>query len=195
MLDLIHDIQSSYRKVLACMSRPGIIKNIIEQSEKVNIDICFSKSMLILMYMLLDAEVSLKIVSHKEEDIARLVNQLTYVKCKSLEEADFIFVMGDADESMVEQAFRAAKVGSLIDPHKSATIVVEAEKISNNKELLLKGPGIYKENYVQVELEGNWVVEREKKNIEYPLGIDMILVDKNSNIMCLPRTTQIKIGR
>ncbi|WP_315065629.1 phosphonate C-P lyase system protein PhnH [uncultured Clostridium sp.] len=192
MLDLVHDIQTSYRKVLNCMSRPGSIENIAYQIEKVDINIDFSKSTLIMMYMLLDAEVSFKIVSHEEEKIGKLVNQLTYGKYTSLEEADFIFIMKDADEDMVEQAFKAAKIGDLIDPHKSATIVVEVEEINNNKELMLRGPGIKKENYIQVKVKGDWLGEREKKNIEYPLGIDMILLDEESNVMCLPRTTQIK---
>lgn len=192
MLNLVHDIQSSYRKVLNCMSRPGTIENIAEESEKVDGNVNFSKSILILMYMLLDAEVSLKVVSHEEESITQLFNQLTYAKEKSVEEADFIFVMRDADEAMQEEAIKAAKIGNLIDPHASATIIVEVEEISNNKELILAGPGIEKENYVQVDVKGNWIKERSKKNIEYPLGIDMILVDKNFNIICLPRTTQIK---
>lgn len=192
MLDLVHDIQTSYRKVLNCMSRPGSIENLACQIEKVDIDVDFSRSTLIMMYMLLDAEVSFKIVSHEEEKISKLVNQLTYGKYTSLEEADFIFIMKDADEDMVEQAFKAAKIGDLIDPHKSATIVVEVEEISGNKELMLTGPGIKKENYMQVKIKGDWLGEREKKNIEYPLGIDMILLDEESNVMCLPRTTQIK---
>ena len=192
MLDLVHDIQTSYRKVLNCMSRPGSIENLACQIEKVDIDVDFSRSTLIMMYMLLDAEVSFKIVSHEEEKISKLVNQLTYGKYTSLEEADFIFIMKDADEDMVEQTFKAAKIGDLIDPHKSATIVVEAEEISGNKELMLTGPGIKKENYMQVKIKGDWLGEREKKNIEYPLGIDMILLDEESNVMCLPRTTQIK---
>ncbi len=192
MLDLVHDIQTSYRKVLNCMSRPGSIENLACQIEKVDIDADFSRSTLIMMYMLLDAEVSFKIVSHEEEKISKLVNQLTYGKYTSLEEADFIFIMKDADEDMVEQTFKAAKIGDLIDPHKSATIVVEVEEISGNKELMLTGPGIKKENYMQVKIKGDWLGEREKKNIEYPLGIDMILLDEESNVMCLPRTTQIK---
>ena len=57
---------------------------------------------------------------------------------------------------------------------------------------MLTGPGIKKENYMQVKIKGDWLGEREKKNIEYPLGIDMILLDEESNVMCLPRTTQIK---
>lgn len=192
MFDLVHDIQSSYRKVLSCMSRPGTIEGIAEYSEKLDINIDFSKSMLVLMYMLLDAEVSLKIVSSREEEITSLVSQLTYVKCKSLEEADFIFILKDSTPEIIEEAFKDAKIGDLIDPHKAATIVFEVEALSNNNRLTLIGPGIEKENYVEVEAKGDWIGEREKKNIEYPLGIDMILVDKNSNIMCLPRTTQIK---
>lgn len=63
--------------------------------------------------------------------------------------------------------------------------------ISNDKELILKGPGIKDKNYIKVDISGNWVEKRELKNIEYPLGVDTIIIDKNSNLICLPRTTQI----
>ena len=53
-LDLIHDIQSTYRKVLNSMARPGIIENIKDEADKVNVDIDCYKSTFLIMLMLLD---------------------------------------------------------------------------------------------------------------------------------------------
>ncbi|MTI65834.1 MAG: phosphonate C-P lyase system protein PhnH [Firmicutes bacterium] len=190
-LDMVHDIQRTYRKVLNSMSRPGEIENIKNESQKVDIDTEFFNSTLVLMFMLLDAEVSFKIISNKEDEMTKFINQLTYAKSKELHEADFIFLLNDAKKEDIESTFKKAKVGDLINPNKSATIIVESEKITNEKDLTLKGPGIKEVNYVEVKLKGNWIEERNEKNIEYPLGIDVIFTDINSNIMCLPRTTQI----
>lgn len=191
-LDLVHDIQNSYRKVLNCMSRPGYIENIAVEGEKVDIDICFYRQTLVLIFMLLDAEVSYKIVSEREHEIATLINQLTYAREECVEEADYIFVLMDANNHLLEETFKAAKIGDLIDPHKSATIIVEVEEISNAKEYVLTGPGIEKKAYVGIKAKGNWFKEREGKIAEYPLGIDVIFIDKASNVMCLPRTTQVQ---
>jgi alpha-D-ribose 1-methylphosphonate 5-triphosphate synthase subunit PhnH len=190
-LDLVHDIQKSYRKVLNCMARPGVIESIKEVSEKVDMNIDFLKSTLVIMFMLLDAEVSFKIISKNERDLTNIVNQLTYAKASDAEAADFVFVLRDAAPEDIELAFRDAKLGDLIDPHKSATIIVEVDEVSNEKALALKGPGIEEINYVKITALGNWIEAREQKNIEYPLGVDTIFIDKGSNILCLPRTTQI----
>ena len=192
-LDLVHDIQKTYRKVLNCMSRPGLIEDIEEHSCKVDIDIDFLKPTLVMMILLLDAEVSFKIFSEKEEEITKLVNQLTYAKAKSVDEADFIFILRDAAPCDIDLSFREAKQGSLIDPHKSATIILETEEVSNKKDLQLKGPGMKEENYCGIMAEGSWVEERSEKNAEYPMGVDTIFIDSNSNIMCIPRTTDIKM--
>lgn len=190
--DLVHDIQIAYRKVLNCMSRPGLIENIKNESDKLDIEICFNNQSLVLMLMLLDAQASFKIVSKKEHEIAAAVNQLTYAKNQSTEEADYIFIFKDADEKMLEEAVRAAKIGSLIDPHKSATVIIEAEQIFKAEEYRLKGPGIESTAYISIKTESDWVKERENKITEYPLGIDLIFVDKVANIVCLPRTTKVQ---
>jgi len=190
-LDLVHDIQTSYRKVLNSMSRPGRIENIALQSKKADIEIDFYPTTLVIMLMLLDAEVSYKIVSAREEEITNLINQLTYAKFKSTEDADFIFVLQDATTKQIEEAFRNAKIGNLIDPHQSTTLIVETNGLSNDHEMILKGPGIAEIEYAKIQVDANWIHEREMKNQEYPLGIDVIFIDRDSNMMCIPRTTQI----
>lgn len=190
-LDLVHDTQKTYRKLLRCMSRPGVIESIKEQSEKIDFDISFYKSTLVNMYVLLDGEVTFNIVSINKEEITNFVNQLTYAKATRLEEADFIFILNDADENSLGNAYTRAKLGTLIDPHKSATIIAEVEKLSTDRKYCLKGPGIDDLCYVDIITKGLFVGERENKNIEYPLGIDTVFIDKEDQIMCLPRTTKI----
>ncbi|SKC47732.1 phosphonate C-P lyase system protein PhnH [Maledivibacter halophilus] len=190
-VDLVHDIQKAYRNVVESMSRPGLITNISKEANKVDLDIEFYNSTLVLMLMLLDAEVSFKVFSENEEKITKLVSQLTYAKPNPLEKSSYVFIMKDSKTIDIEEAFEKAYGGNLIDPHKSATIIIEANNISNDKELILKGPGIKDKNYIKVDISGNWVEKRELKNIEYPLGVDTIIIDKNSNLICLPRTTQI----
>lgn len=188
--DLVHDIQKVYRKTLNCMSRPGIIENISVESRNIDIDVPFYSSTMVLMYMVLDTEVSFKIISSKEEEVGRFINQITYSKVTATKEADFIFILKDAAAEKIEEAFVEAKIGDLIDPHKSATIIFEVESLSNYEDIILKGPGIENTSHVKIDTHSNWLKEREKKNIEYPLGIDIIFTDRSSNIMCLPRTTE-----
>jgi len=190
-LDLVHDTQMVYRKLLKCMSRPGYIESIESQSKKIDFDISFYTGTLVNMYMLLDGEVTFNIVSKNKDIITNFVNQLTYAKATTLEEADFIFILSDAPKNSLEEAFKRAKLGTLIDPHKSATIIVEVEKLSSEKKYLLKGSGIEDLCHVNIITNGLFVEERKNKNIEYPLGVDTIFIDREDQIMCLPRTTQI----
>ncbi len=190
-LDMVHDIQRVYRKVVDCMSKPGHINNICEEASRIDLDIDFYNSTVVLMLMLLDPEVSFKIFSINEDKITKLVNQLTYAKAETVENANFIFVLRDTEEANIGKAFERGYEGSLIDPHSSATIIIESGSITKDKDLILSGPGIKDKNYVTIDLPHNWIEKRSLKNTEYPLGVDTIIVDGDSNLLCLPRTTEI----
>lgn len=190
-IDLVHDIQSVYRKTLSCMARPGDISSIKEECEKLDIDLEFYPSTLALMLMFLDGEVTFAIASDMETESVEFVKQMTFGKISKIEEADFIFILKDASPEKVEKVFTYAKIGDLLDPHKSATIVFEIESLSKDQVLAFKGPGIQEVSYGNIKSDVSWIKERKERNIEYPLGIDIIFTDKDSNIMCLPRTTQV----
>jgi alpha-D-ribose 1-methylphosphonate 5-triphosphate synthase subunit PhnH len=143
------------------------------------------------MLMLLDAEVTFHILGGETQNISRYINQLTYSKVVPLEEADFIYVLEGADSEEIEGAIIRCKIGDLVNPHLSATLIIEVEKISNHRDLVLSGPGIKGEKYISISGETDWVKLRAEKNIEYPLGIEMYFVDKNYNLLALPRTTKI----
>jgi len=191
-LDLIHDLQGVYRKILNAMARPGVIENIKEEAEKVDIELDCFKGTFLLMLMLLDGEVTFNIISENSMSVTSLVSQLTYARVKPLEEADYIFILKDICLKKIGLAYKKGKIGDLVNPNSSATIIAEFEEIKEGKQLELVGPGIKDTNRISISEDKAWIKVRKEKNKEFPLGLDAIYIDKNSNVMCLPRTTQIK---
>jgi alpha-D-ribose 1-methylphosphonate 5-triphosphate synthase subunit PhnH len=190
-LNFVHDIQIAYRSLLDSFSRPGTITSIDKQASKVDIETGCLPSTTVLMLMLLDTEVTFKVVSERERWITKTINQLTYAKAAEAKDADFIFVMNDATTGNLENAIHEAKTGNLINPHEAATLVIEADSVTTGESLVLSGPGIQKESGVSISLKGDWQEIRAEKNVEFPLGIDLIFTDSKSDLLCLPRTTKI----
>lgn len=95
-LDLVHDIQAAYRKTIDAISRPGSLHSIREQADKVEIACGCFNSTVVLALMLMDTEVRFKVVSGREAELTKLLNQLTYAKAAEAAAAQFILVTGDA---------------------------------------------------------------------------------------------------
>ena len=70
--------------------------------------------------------------------------------------------------------------------------MVEARSLSEAGSLLLSGPGIESSARLGVGLEGGWVAARAAKNVEFPLGVDLIFVDARFRLAALPRTTSVR---
>jgi alpha-D-ribose 1-methylphosphonate 5-triphosphate synthase subunit PhnH len=82
-------------------------------------------------------------------------------------------------------------VGTFLDPHRGATVVLEAGRLEEAGPLRLEGPGIDGSRTLGVGMESGWVDERARRNAEYPLGLDLYLVDAAGRLVGLPRTTRI----
>jgi alpha-D-ribose 1-methylphosphonate 5-triphosphate synthase subunit PhnH len=193
-LDLVHDLQAAYRQVLKAMAGPGLIASLREQAIKVDVETALYPATLILALMLLDTEVTFKVFAEKETEINRLISQLTYAKTAAADRADFIFVLRDAGPGALQEALELAYPGDLLNPHRAATLIVEADLSTSTQGLVLTGPGIPGERRIADRAAADWVERRADKNSEYPLGIEMIFTDSEDNIIGLPRTTQIQRG-
>jgi alpha-D-ribose 1-methylphosphonate 5-triphosphate synthase subunit PhnH len=190
-IDVVHDTQEVFRAILHCMSRPGTIKNIVEISKKMEQQGICQNSTFIIARTLLDAEVRFHVVGKKTESIEQYISAYTLSKVEELQAADYIFIMKDAQQQTISEVFNKVKKGTLLNPQQSATIVIETEMLSNEPHLMLTGPGIASTENVEITASEYWVKDRAEANIEYPLGVDMLLIDGDCNIMCLPRTTII----
>ncbi|MGL4346365.1 MAG: phosphonate C-P lyase system protein PhnH [Cellulosilyticaceae bacterium] len=192
-IEKVHAMQQTYRKVLQAMSRPGEITDLSSEAQQFAKEEGCYQGTLLLMRMLLDAEVSFHRVT-KGQWTAAQIESLTYAKAVALEEADFVFVQEDATCAQRIETIAAMKVGDLINPHQSATVIMEVACLSDAAQIILEGPGIKSSNPLSVGGAIGWLEERALKNKEYPMGIDMIFVDPYGKVACLPRTTKVARG-
>jgi len=190
-LDIVHDIQTAYRKVIDSMARPGTIADLSEEAGKLEQTEYCLNSTLVLAQMLLDTEVSFKVVSASKAQAADQFGQLTYAKQAEAGEADYIFVLRDTVPDDLLRAIEEAKTGELADPHFSATLIIETDSLIGGTKLRLTGPGIQSAASAEPLLRESWVDARAERNAEFPLGLDMIFVDAEHRLLALPRTTQI----
>jgi alpha-D-ribose 1-methylphosphonate 5-triphosphate synthase subunit PhnH len=196
-LDIVHDLQSVYRKLVDSTSRPGLISDLRKEAALVEEEDqkgC-SASVLLVALTLFDQEVSFKVFSPQADSVSKTINQLTYAKPTEAKKADFLLILQDAEKGCFEEAINHAKAGTLKNPHKSAFLIVEAKSVTSGEALLLKGPGIHTTELIHIDINENWVESRQEKNKEYPLGIDLIFIDQHHQLIALPRTTQITRNR
>ncbi|MBL3641378.1 phosphonate C-P lyase system protein PhnH [Peribacillus frigoritolerans] len=191
-LDVVHDIQTVYRKLVTATSRPGTLVVLDREARTLDVQMECLSSTILLARTVLDPEVSFKVISKAEEAVSRMINQLTYSKPVDLPEADFIFILHDASEEQMKEALDKAKVGNLLNPHESAMIILEVPDVTKGDSMILSGPGIQDESFLSLPNVSAWLAARNEKNMEFPLGIDMYFVDQQDRLIALPRTTRIR---
>ena len=190
-LQQVHYTQFVYRKLLDCMSRPGEILQLDHENriETTAFD-CFQATTG-LLFTLLDQEVSYYIISESSEKISQVITTYTLAQPAPIEEADFIIVLEDAKKSDVSSALQQCKIGTLRDPHESATWIIESTLHAGN-EVTLTGPGIQTESSLVLGLsEEFWDIRKERLR-EFPLGFDVIFTNDQNEITCMPRTTKVE---
>lgn len=191
-LDAVHDLQSIYRKMVDSTSRPGNIEDLRREAGLVETIAGCSPSLLVMAQTLLDQEVTFNIISSQADHAAKIINQLTYAKQTETGEADYIFILQDAERGSLEEAIEQAKPGTLKNPHRSATIITEVDSVISGDPLFLTGPGIEGTETVFVEIKNHrWMEARLEKNREFPLGVDLMFIDSSHQLLSVPRTTQI----
>ena len=192
MIDIVHDIAGSYRELLQANSYPGQLGKFKKYIKNNSFETPFYEATLLFVYMLLDSEVTFCVIGEGSVDAQAYIAKLTYAKNAPPEEADYIFILSSAANNEIMDAIKHSKAGTLVDPHKSATIICEAKSVTEGKTMHIVGPGIKDTAEIMVDYAQGWEKVRGEKNSEFPLGIEMYFVDKKSKVLALPRTTIVK---
>ncbi len=192
--DEVFDAQHHFRLILDSMARPGKINNIPA------IDILppagINKSSAIIALALLNTDASFLSVNENQQEITEYIALNTAAQPSSIGEADFIFTNGLQDAELIY----AAKIGTLPYPENSATFVIDTEQIAKENfegalQITLSGPGIETTDVVFVKgLNAALLDAVKEQNLEFPLGVDLILTDDNNNLLCIPRSNQFKVA-
>jgi alpha-D-ribose 1-methylphosphonate 5-triphosphate synthase subunit PhnH len=194
--DACFDCQRIFRMILDSMARPGKINNINISSEIT--DEYQYDSMLKILITLLDNEVTFSMSTQMGEQFKKDVAGYTGSIISEIQSADFYIARG----SDVNNEILQLKKGTLQFPDDSCTVIMAVNSIVRAVDecslpasrLKLKGPGIKDYSFAAVEgLNFHNINLIKQRNVEYPLGIDAILVDDYGNVLCLPRTVKIEV--
>ncbi|WP_114938755.1 phosphonate C-P lyase system protein PhnH [Mucilaginibacter endophyticus] len=186
--DTVFDEQQHFRLLLDSMARPGKINTF--PAMEIMPPVGLNQASALTGFALLNADTSYHIAGYNGADIAQYLLVNTASQQASIDTAEYIFLPENHDGRGLEKA----RVGTPVYPEDSATLIAEAELISeqvveNSLGITLKGPGVNGEARVFVSGINPALLEYLKEqNVEYPLGIDLIVTDKQNNLFCIPRS-------
>lgn len=182
------DTQYVFRKLLTAMSQPG-------QIQQLDMDLdCPGKLHMAtgaIFLSMLDFDTPLNAdISGSSEEIQWLRFHTGMPFTRSRHQSLFA-VVTDCDQLYDPAVYN---LGSIEDPHRSTTLLVQTWGISENGRLRIQGPGIKNESYITIKgiKESFWINRRELLSASFPLGVDMVFICEN-RFVALPRTTRLEM--
>jgi len=182
--------QKTFKTLMQTMSRPGTVQQLdLREGDAPYMPILLT---------LLDNEVTFAIqgdansegiIEDIKDNIIDGIILATGSKQTSVEQADFILV---TDGTNVADK---AKRGDLRYPDKGATIIYQVNSLNGSDlPIRLKGPGIPGERVLTVDgFCQEEIVNVKAANQDFPMGVDLILVDSEARVSCIPRTTRTEV--
>ncbi len=170
--------QKIFRKLLHCFSFPG---EIVSLKEYIGTD-----SILVgILATILDQSVTWSDDDNLVMQSDRLLLQSPLDSAKNAQ-----YIVKNASHTSLENL--EINLGDLSNPETSATLILLGESISKGDlKLSLTGPGIANRNNIFLQgFDPDWFILRNQWNRNFPLGVDLILVD-TEQVLALPRTTRI----
>ena len=188
--DIVFDAQQHFRLLLDSMSRPGKINTFpivdILPPEGLN------QASALTGFALLNPDVTYYIAGDNSEDIAGYMLVNTSSQQEDISVADYIFL----PEGYYADDIYSARTGTPTYPEDSATLIASVRLISEQPHegsvaITLKGPGVNGQAGVFVDGISSGLLDIIKEqNAEYPLGIDLIITDRDNHILCIPRSNK-----
>lgn len=115
---------------------------------------------------------------------------------------------GAPESGRAAQAVEGAFRGSFLEPHLGATVLAEVETLSPAPpegaagagpacSWILEGPGVDGRSALacgpgDAEFLGPILAARGRACSEFPLGVDLVILDREGRVVCLPRTTSVR---
>ena len=94
------------------------------------------------------------------------------------------------------------KKGTLPYPDEGATLIAGVEALASDAQALggkpylaltLEGPGVAgKRTFFVTGLSSGLIAALQECNLEFPLGVDLILTDPDHRIACIPRSNRVE---
>ena len=182
--DIVFDSQAVFRLILEAVANPGRILSIKEYADKLYDDY---PALLTMALTLLDNEVGF--IAYDNSRLSDEIVSLTLARRETMDSADYIFV---CDPESMKYVMENAKCGTLADPHKSATVIIQNDGEAVCR-LKLSGPGIKDCLEVQTtQTVKDAMLLRDMQYYEYPQGIDLLFLSSQGDLLAVPRLTHLE---
>ncbi len=188
--------QSTFRTLLNAMARPGTIARL---------DFAGANPLVVVAEALIDHEVTFAVVPERPELTEAILRQ-TGSHVADADVAEYVF----CDSTSLELALNDAAEGTPEYPDAGATVVCLVPSLNSafvdtsfspsprretgqGSEVSLSGPGI--RDTVTVDIEGFTPHARRAfaaRNAARPLGLDLVFVTPDGDLVCLTRYTRIQ---
>jgi alpha-D-ribose 1-methylphosphonate 5-triphosphate synthase subunit PhnH len=188
--DIVFDAQQHFRLLLDSMSRPGKI-NTFPAMDILPPD-GLNQASALTGFALLNPDATYYIAGENSGDIATYLLVNTASQQAEIAVADYVFL----PEKYGIEGLEEARTGTPTYPEDSATFVAAVEQITEQQHegslaIILRGPGVNGEANVFISGINPELLDFVKEqNAEYPLGIDLVITDRHSNILCIPRSNK-----
>lgn len=182
--DTIFDSQRVFRCLLQAASQPGKLFTLPPFE---------CGALEALGRTLLDHEVSFRAIGDEAIETGERLAGITGARAVPIAEADFALISGGDSAGAV----LTLKRGELERPEWGATAIYTVEELSNTGSLALKltGPGVPGARTLGIEgLSATEVEGIRESRRDYPLGVDVYLVDGAGRVAGLPRSTRLEVS-
>jgi len=180
--DAVFDSQRVFRCVLQATAQPGKLFTLPPTEAAPPETVALA---------LLDHEVTFCAVGEGAREVGQRLVRETGSRVVPLPEADFAMISGGDSDGAVLNLSR----GTLERPEAGATAVYAVERLGTGPLTLgLSGPGISGERTLGVEgLSSREAEAIRESRVDYPLGVDVYLVDGAGRVAGLPRSTRLEV--
>jgi alpha-D-ribose 1-methylphosphonate 5-triphosphate synthase subunit PhnH len=195
VFDPVHDTQRTFRVLLDAMARPGQIHQLPVAVPGAPGNGWLAAALLTL----LDHEVALAVEPLDGSDgeaataLARFVRQRTNAKLGPADAANFVVAAWSALDPDLPRRLR---VGSPAYPDDSATLLLLVDgfdALDHSVQLDLTGPGISDVRTLALGGVPAAFFDALADIVDYPCGLDLLLVDAAGRVAALPRSTRITL--
>ncbi len=214
-------MQRAFRAALSAMARPGTVTRmpLFAENEGEG-DVRYpavSASLATLIDLFVDQATTVAVAS----DMPALEQALaaeTHAHARPADRAAFVVVPKAAGEACAEDAVSKAAGGTFESPETGATVLIECDRIASDGEaqrafgsdaahrasaydaseepeliwVSVEGPGVKDSHTFGVD-RIEWVWARNRREDEFPCGIDIILTDPSGRVVALPRTSFVSL--
>ncbi|WP_280176177.1 phosphonate C-P lyase system protein PhnH [Slackia faecicanis] len=180
-------MQRAFRTVMNAFAQPGTIAELRDDA----VDAAGARDPLMtLVRLFVDQAVTFYCC---DDALAERIAVET--KARRASQSEALFVVVPAAASACEAGVGEASAGTLVSPEKGATVFVECGRVSATPDeglagFEVQGPGVRDVNRFWTDSD-EWERVREGRCDEYPLGIEMILVDGEGRLAAVPRSSSV----